>query len=186
MSGHIGILQAVGSISIVKSNGTAETVFDSAQTALNCLAFMPARNQYYMMRSDDIMIFNKFKVKLLFLDTTFLNQKFMKPFILLYIQGEVMGVHRNLLTILNLTDVLVSVGCKRSSPANFANKWDLQEARPNPERPHIQIVDVDYRSVVSTSADGSQLNDNVQLMYPYMYDVKAIKKILQTVFTLQL
>jgi hypothetical protein len=117
------------------------------------------------MASDDIMIINVSNVKLLILETTFLNQKLMNSFTLSYVQGEVMGVHRNLSTILDLTDALVSVGYKRSSPANFANNWDLQEALPNPERPHIQVVDVNYRSVVSTSADGSQLNDNVQLMY---------------------
>ena len=82
-----------------------------------------------------------------------------------YIQGEVMGVHRNLSTILNLTDALVSVGYKRSTALILANNWDLQEALPNPERPHIQLVDVNYRSVVTTSADGSQLRDDTQLVY---------------------
>ena len=165
MSGQVGTVQAVGSINIAKSDGTTETVFDSVQTALNCLAFMSARNQSYLMASDDIMIINVSNVKLLILETTFLNQKLMNSFTLSYVQGEVMGVHRNLSTILDLTDALVSVGYKRSSPANFANNWDLQEALPNPERPHIQVVDVNYRSVVSTSADGSHLNDNAQLMY---------------------
>ena len=165
VSGQVGTVQAVGSINIVTSDGTTETVFDSVQTALNCLAFMSARNQYYLMASDDIMIINVSNVKLLVLETTFLNQKLMNSFTMCYIQGEVMGVHRNLSTMLNLTDALVSVGYKRSSPSNFANNWDLQEALPNPEKPHIQIVDVNYRSVVSTSADGSKLHDDVQLMY---------------------
>ena len=40
ISGQTGTLQVVGSINLVKSDGTTETVFDSVQTALNCLAFM--------------------------------------------------------------------------------------------------------------------------------------------------
>ncbi len=65
ISGQIGNVQAVGSINIVKSDGTTETVFDSVQTALNGLAFMSARNKYYLMASDDIMIINVSNVKLL-------------------------------------------------------------------------------------------------------------------------
>ncbi len=65
----------------------------------------------------------------------------------------------------SLTDALVSVGYKRSSASNFANNWDLPDSRPNPEKPHIQVVDVNYRSVFSTTADGSQLDDDTQLVY---------------------
>ena len=165
ISGQVGTVQVVGSINLIKSDGTTETVFDSVQTALNCLAFMSARNQYYLMANDDIMIINVCNVKLLILETTFLNQKLLNSFTLSYINGEVMGVHRNLSTILNLTDALVSVGYKRSTALILANNWDLQEALPNPERPHIQLVDVNYRSVVTTSADGSQLRDATQLVY---------------------
>ncbi len=82
-----------------------------------------------------------------------------------YFQCEVMGVHCNLSTMLNLADALISVGYQRSSPNNFANNWDLQDALPKPEKPHIQVVDVNYRSVAPTSADGSKLSDDVQLMY---------------------
>jgi hypothetical protein len=165
VSGQVGTVQAVGSIHIVKSDGTTDSVFDSVQTALNCLAFMSARNQYYLMASDDIMILNVSNVKLLVLETTLLNQKLMNSFTMCYIQGEVMGVHRNLSAMLNLVDALISAGYKRTSPNNFANNSDLQDALPNPEKPLIQIVDVNYCSVVSTSADGSKLSDNVQLLY---------------------
>ena len=165
ISGQNGTVQVVGSINLIKSDGTTETVFDSVQTALNCLAFMSARNQYYLLASDDIMVINVSNVKLLILETTFLNQKLLNSFTMSYVQGEVVGIHRNLSTILNLTDALVSVGYKRSTAIILANNWDLQEALPNPERPHIQLVDVNYRSVVTTSADGSQLRDATQLVY---------------------
>ena len=165
ISGQVGTVQVVGSINLIKSDGTTETVFDSVQTALNCLAFMSARNQYYLLASDDIMVINVSNVKLLILETTFLNQKLLNSFTMSYVQGEVVGIHRNLSTILNLTDALVSVGYKRSTAIILANNWDLQEALPNPERPHIQLVDVNYRSVVTNSADGSQLRDATQLVY---------------------
>ncbi len=58
-SGQVGTVQAVGSISIVKSDETAETIFGSVQTARNCLAFMSARNQYYLMASDDMAVSKK-------------------------------------------------------------------------------------------------------------------------------
>lgn len=165
ISGQVGTLQTVGSVNLVKSDGTTETIFDSVQTALNCLAFMSARKQYYLMANDDIMVINISNVKLLVLETTFLNQKLMNSFTMCYINGEVVGVHRNLSTIQSLTDALVSVGYKRSSATNFANNWDLQDSLPNPEKPHIQVVDVNYRSVVSNSTNGSQLNDDTQLVY---------------------
>jgi hypothetical protein len=87
MSGQVGTVQVVGSINIVKYDGTTETVFDSVQTALSCLAFMCVRNQYYLMASDDTMITNVSNVKLLILETTFLNQKPLSSFTLSYVQG---------------------------------------------------------------------------------------------------
>ena len=44
-------------------------------TGLNVLEFMMSRNQYYLMGSDDVMIINGDGVKLLILETTFMNQK---------------------------------------------------------------------------------------------------------------
>ncbi len=49
MSGQVGTAQAEGPINLIKSDGTTETVFDSVQTALNCLALMSARSQYYLI-----------------------------------------------------------------------------------------------------------------------------------------
>ncbi len=43
ISGQVGTLQTVGSVNREMSDGTSETVFDSVQTAPNCLAFMSAR-----------------------------------------------------------------------------------------------------------------------------------------------
>ncbi len=74
VSCQVGNLQAVGSINIVKSDGTTETVFDSVQIASICLAFMFARNQCYLIASDDIMIINVSNLKLLILETTFLTK----------------------------------------------------------------------------------------------------------------
>ncbi len=81
--------------------------FDSVQTALNCLNLMSAGNQYYLMANDDIMIMNACNVILLVLATTFQNQKLMNSYTFCYINGEVMGVHRNSLIILNWTDALL-------------------------------------------------------------------------------
>ena len=63
---------------LIMSDGTTNTIFDSVYTGLNTLVF--SRNQYYLMASDDVMITNVDGVKLLILETTFMNQKLINSF----------------------------------------------------------------------------------------------------------
>ena len=63
-----------GSITLIKSDATTETVFDSLTTALKCLNFMTSKNMYYLLAGDDITIINC-ETKLLILENTFTNQK---------------------------------------------------------------------------------------------------------------
>ncbi len=65
------------------------------------------------------------------------------------------------LQLLHGTAALISVGYERSTSNNGANTLNLADALLNPERPHIQVVDVNDRSIVSTSPDGSELSDHV-------------------------
>lgn len=54
-----GSLIDTGNVSIIKSDGTTQIVFDTLTTALKCLNFMNANNMYYITSSDnEISIFN--------------------------------------------------------------------------------------------------------------------------------
>ena len=132
-------------VNIVLSDGSTNTVFDSVYTGLNTLEFMMSRNQYYLMASDDIMIVNVDGVKLLILETTFMNQKLMNSFSFHYIRGKLRCIHRNLSTIVNLTDALISVGYKKSSVVAFANNYDLQDNLTDVNRPRIQVFDITFQ-----------------------------------------
>ena len=54
-------------VNLIMSDGTTNTIFDNVYTGLNTLEFMMARNQYYLMASDDVMLINVDGVKLLIL-----------------------------------------------------------------------------------------------------------------------
>ena len=129
-------------INLFMSDGTTNSIFDSVYTGLNILEFMMSRNQYYLMASDDVMLVNVDGVKLLILETTFMNQKLMNSFSFHYIRGKVRCIHRNLATIMDLTDALISVGYKKSTSVAFANNFDLQETLIDGNRPRIQIFDL--------------------------------------------
>ena len=148
-----------GSISLIKSDGSTETIFDSLDTAVRCLNFMHSRKQYYMHANDDIIIVNISGVKLLILETTMLNQKLLNSFNFIYSRGDVRGVHRNLSNIVSLTDALVSVGYKKSSTIQFNNNYDLETSLADSERPRIKLVDYHYIQNPTTSNTGSLLSD---------------------------
>jgi len=156
---------ALAPITIIKSDQTTETVFDSLDTAVRCLAFMNARKQYYLQANDDIMIMNVSSVKLLILETTMLNQKLMNSFNFIYSRGGVKGVHRNLSAIMNLTDALVSVGYKKSSTVAFNNNYDLENNLADGERPRIKVVDYHYIQTPTSSTAGSLLSDVASIVY---------------------
>ena len=146
---------------LIMSDGTTNTIFDSVYTGFNTLEFMVSRNQYYLMASDDVMIINVDGVKLLILETTFMNQKLMNSFSFHYIRGKVRCIHRNLATIMDLTDALISVGYKKSTDVAFANNTDLQESLTDSNRPRIQVFDL-YHSATS---GGCKLEDSPAINY---------------------
>ena len=149
-----------GSISWIKTDGSTETIVDSLDTALRCLNFMNSRKQYYMQANDDISIVNISGVKLLVLETTMLNQKWLNSFKFIYSRGDVRGVHRNLSNIVSLTDALVSVGYKKSSTIQFNNNYDLETNLSDDERPRIKLLDYHYIQNPTDSNTGSLLSDS--------------------------
>ena len=152
---------STSAFNLIMSDGTTNTIFDSVYTGLNTLEFMVSRNQYYLMASDDVMIINVDGVKLLILETTFMNQKLMNSFSFHYIRGKIRCIHRNLATIMDLTDALISVGYKKSTDVAFANNTDLQESLTDSNRPRIQVFDL-YHSAAS---GGCKLEDSPAINY---------------------
>ena len=152
-------------ISLIMSDGTTKTIFDNVYTGLNTLEFMMRRNQYYLMASDDIMLINVDGVKLLILETTFMNQKLMNSFSFHYIRGKVRCIHRNLATIMDLTDALISVGYQKNTSVAFANNYDLQDILVDVNRPRIQIFDLYYVANPTSSTAGSALEDSPAINY---------------------
>ena len=92
-----------GNVSFLKSDGTNAIIFNSVADGLTCLQFMNTKNMYYLQLPDDITVINISGVKLLILETTFLNQKLMNAFQFSYIRGKVRATHRNLSYITTLT-----------------------------------------------------------------------------------
>ena len=65
-----------------------------------------------------------------------------------------------------MTDALESVGFKTLTSSKFTNNKSLQEAiTNNSNRPHIQIVDLHYLSITSSTTDGSLLEDASPIVY---------------------
>ena len=151
-------LTDTGSITLIKSDATTETVFDSLTTALKCLNFMNSKNMYYLMAGDDITIINC-QTKLLILENTFTNQKMINSYVFSYHGKKIKGIHRNLSNMVNLTDALISVGFKTNNTI-FQDNSDLT-AIPDDQRPRIKIVDWYYFS----GANGSLLEDTIQINF---------------------
>ena len=151
-------LTDTGSITLIKSDATTETVFDSLTTALKCLNFMNSKNMYYLMAGDDITIINC-QTKLLILENTFTNQKMINSYVFSYHGKKIKGIHRNLSNMVNLTDALISVGFKTNNTI-FQDNSDLT-AIPDDQRPRIKIVDWYYFS----GANGSLLEDTTQIVF---------------------
>ena len=152
-------LTDTGSITLIKSDATTETVFDSLTTALKCLNFMNSKNMYYLMAGDDITIVNC-QTKLLILENTFTNQKMINSYVFSYHGKKIKGIHRNLSNMVNLTDALISVGFKTNNTV-FQNNNDLETNRPDAERPRVKVLDWFYFS----QSNGSQLEDTIQIVF---------------------
>jgi len=151
-----------GNVSMVKSDGTNAIIFNSVQDGLTCLQFMHSKNMYYLQLSDDITLINIGGVKLLILETTFLNQKLMNAFHFSYMRGKVRATHRNLSYITNLTQALISVGYQHTG-SQFSNNYSLQGALTSGSYTYIQIFDKNYLSSSLTS--GSMLEDANPIVY---------------------
>lgn len=157
-SGQSGNPIDTGSITLVKSDSTIETVFDSLTTSLKCLNFMNSKNMYYLMAGDDITVVNC-QTKLLILENTFTNQKMINSYVFSYHDKKIKGIHRNLSNIMNLTDALISVGFKTNNTI-FKNNNDLETDRPDAERPRIKVLDYYY-----FTNTGSWLEDAIQIVF---------------------
>ena len=94
-----------------------------------------------------------------------LNQNLLNRYNFIYSRKSVRGVHRNLSTINNLTDCLISVGYKKSSTTPFANNYDLETNLQTIERPNIKVIDYHYVESVSNSTTGSLLTDATSITY---------------------
>lgn len=155
-----------GIINIIKSDSSIETVFLSVEQALACLQTMHLKGQYYLQVSEDITVINVSGVKLLILENTMINMKLMNSYCFQYIRGKVRCVHRQLSNIVDLSDALESVGYKLPTSNKFTNNRSLQEAiTDNNNRAHIQIVDLHYLSITSSTTDGSLLEDSSPIVY---------------------
>lgn len=162
---NIAVSNPTDPVNIILSNGTTETVFDTVNTSLKCLAFMQSRNQYFLQANEDLMIVNISGAKLLIVETTFLNQKLLNSYNLSYSRGKVVLTHRNMSSIENLTDALTSVGYKKSTGTAFLNNYDLETNLSQLERPFLKIVDVKYKANVIDNTEGTLLEDSTAIIY---------------------
>ena len=148
-----------GNISLIKSDGSTQIVFNSLETALKCLNFMNARNQYYIIAGDDITIVNC-QTKLLILENTFINQKMLNSYVFSYHGKKTTAAHRNLSVLSNLTDALTSVGFKVNSSTPFNTNLDLETNLSDSDRPRVKLVDWFY-----FTPQGSMLQNTTQIIF---------------------
>ena len=153
-------LTDTGSINIILSTGVNQPVFDSLSTALKCFNFMNSRNQYFIMAGDDITIINC-QTELLIFENTCINQTCITSYDFTYHGKTVKAIHRNLASLFNLTDAMISVGFKVSSSASWNTNGDLETNVPDDERYRIKVVDWFY-----FTTQGSLLSDTTQIVCP--------------------
>ena len=144
------------------SDGSSVLVFDSKTTALKCLAFMKERQQWMLSVSDDIAVISVNATKLLVGEQSLLFQKLMASFSPTYQGGKTLFNHRTMSQSLSLDDALQAVGFPKLSATPFRNNKDLKEATPNP---NMIVVDWNFKESLSTSTDGSLLDDPTPLSY---------------------
>ena len=153
-----------GNVTMVKSDGTNALIFNSVSDGLTCLHHMHINGIYYLQLSDDIVLINLSGVKLLILETTFLNQKLMNAYCFSYNRGKVRATHRNLSTVKSLTDALNSVGFQLAGD-DFTNNYSMQAALNGIQRPYIQVFDLHYKSNPTELTVDSSLEDSSQILY---------------------
>jgi len=156
-----GYTPTTDAVSIILSDGTTQTVFSSLGVARRCQTYMNSKNQYYLQASDDIVIINC-ETKLLICEMTFLVQKLLNSYTLLYHGGAVKAVHRNLSSMVSLQDALISVGL-RNLGNDFQGNYDLETNLADQWRPRIKVVDYYFVATVTSSTQGSQLSDSTPI-----------------------
>ena len=144
------------------SDGSSVLVFDSKTTALKCLAFMKARQQWMLSVTDDVCVVSIGATKLLVAEQSLTTQKLLASFSPIYQGGKTLFNHRTMSQSLSLDDALQAVGFPKLSADPFRNNLDLKQANPSP---NMLIVDWNFKESVSTSADGSLLDDPTPLSY---------------------
>ena len=99
----------------------------------------------------------------------------MNSFVFSCFNGSVTGVHRNLSTMMSLTEALASVGYKKTSSLPFNSNSDLETSLADNERPRIKVVDYFYG--LSAGANGlgidSYLTNVDQLVFSRFQDGDA-------------
>ena len=89
------------------------------------------------------------------------QQKLRASFSPIYQGGKTLFNHRTMSQSLSLDDALQAVGFPKLSSTPFRNNQDLKEATPNP---NMIIADWNFKESVSTSTDGSLLDDPTPLL----------------------
>jgi hypothetical protein len=144
------------------SDGTSITVFDKLTTALRLARFMRENSQSSVAASEDITIVSaNGGLKLMLLENTLQNQKLMSSCVPVYTGDQLLFVHRNMSSVMSLTDALRSVGfCVKTLPYN--NNLDLRLAETG-----IVIADYNYKASLSNSEEGTLLNDGSPLVFDF-------------------
>jgi hypothetical protein len=150
-------------VSLTLSDGSSVQVFDNLDSALRCLEFMRQRNQWMLQASDDVTIVSVGSTKLLLLEMSLVNQRLLASFAPAYMGGQTRFLHRTMSQSLSLDDALQAVGFAKLSTAAYKGNFDLTQS----PSPRILAVDWYFRSSVSTSTDGTQLNDATPISYDY-------------------
>ena len=117
---------------------------------------MKARQQWMLSVTDDVCVVSIGATKLLIAEQSLTTQKLLASFSPIYQGGKTLSQS------LSLDNALQAVGFPKLSSTPFSNNKDLKEATPNP---NMIIVDWNFRESLSTSTDGSLLDDPTPLAY---------------------
>jgi hypothetical protein len=129
-------------------------VFDTKDTALRCLEYMRTAHQWLLTPTDDIMIIAVSYTKLLIAESSLINQKLFASFLPIYYGGVLRFIHRSMSLSMDLADALTDVGFFVADP--LTNQYQLANAT---RKPHITVVDINYKANVTADDPGSLLSD---------------------------
>ena len=148
-------------ISLPLSDGTVVLVFDQKGTALALLKQMRTVGKTWnVYASEDVLCVAVSYSKLLICETTLVNQKHFSSFAPIYYGGLLR--FRSASLVLSLTDALRAVGYCVASPVPYMNNTDLRVAGVN-----MLVVDWNYQANPATPSQGSQLEDEMPLIFDF-------------------